>query len=76
MNSIQYLKQESIKAITSLPVSATNEDIMYCLYDIDKVHKGFNPRFHIFSNLNSGYSLINLFYICIWGAGVENRLLH
>jgi predicted transcriptional regulator len=38
----QSIKQEAIKAISSLPESATIEDIMYRLYVIDKVHEGFD----------------------------------
>jgi predicted transcriptional regulator len=38
----QSIKQEALKAISSLPESATIEDIMYRLYVIDKVHEGLN----------------------------------
>ncbi len=38
----QSIKQEAIKAITSLPDTATMEDIMYRLYVIDKVHEGLD----------------------------------
>jgi len=38
----QSIKQEAIKAISSLPESATIEDIMYRLYVIDKVHEGLD----------------------------------
>ncbi len=36
----QSIKQEAIKAITSLPDTATMEDIMYRLYVIDKINLG------------------------------------
>jgi hypothetical protein len=35
---MQNLKKEAIDAISSLPDSATIEDMMYRLYVIDKVH--------------------------------------
>jgi hypothetical protein len=35
---MQSIKQEAINAISSLPDSATIEDMMYRLYVIDKVH--------------------------------------
>jgi predicted transcriptional regulator len=38
----ESIKQEALKAISSLPESATIEDIMYRLYVIDKVHEGLN----------------------------------
>ncbi|MDA3900515.1 MAG: hypothetical protein PF637_08350 [Spirochaetes bacterium] len=34
------VKQEAINAISSLPDTATTEDIMYRLYVIDKVKRG------------------------------------
>jgi hypothetical protein len=34
------LKKELIKAITNLPDNSDIDDIMYCLYVIDKVRKG------------------------------------
>jgi predicted transcriptional regulator len=37
---MQTTKQEAINAISSLPESATIDDIMYRLYVIDKVKKG------------------------------------
>ena len=36
------IKQEALKAISSLPETATIEDIMYRLYVIDKVHEGLD----------------------------------
>ena len=39
---MQTIKEEAIKAINSLPDSATIEDIMYRLYVIDKVHAGLD----------------------------------
>ena len=39
---MQTIKQEAINAITSLPDSATLDDIMYRLYVIDKVKKGLD----------------------------------
>ena len=37
---MQTLKQEVIKAISTLPENVTIEDIMYRLYVIEKVRKG------------------------------------
>ena len=37
---MQTTKQDAINAISSLPESATIDDIMYRLYVIDKVKKG------------------------------------
>ena len=39
---MQTIKQEAINAISSLPDSATLDDIMYRLYVIDKVKKGLD----------------------------------
>ncbi len=39
---MQSIKQEAINAISSLPDSATTEEIMYRLYVIDKVHAGLD----------------------------------
>lgn len=36
------VKQEAMNAISSLPDTATIEDIMYRLYVIEKVNKGLN----------------------------------
>lgn len=38
----QSIKQEALNAITSLPDTASIEDIMYRLYVIDKVHEGLD----------------------------------
>lgn len=38
----QSIKQEAINAITSLPETASIEDIMHRLYVIDKVHEGLD----------------------------------
>ena len=37
---MQTLKQEIIKAISTLPENVTIEDIMYRLYVIEKIRKG------------------------------------
>ncbi len=37
---MQTIKQEALNAITTLPDTATIEDIMYRLYVIDKVKRG------------------------------------
>jgi hypothetical protein len=37
---MQTLKQEAISALSSLPDTATVEDMMYRLYVIDKIHIG------------------------------------
>ena len=37
---MENLKQEAIRVISSLPESATIEEIMYELYVVDKVKKG------------------------------------
>ena len=37
---MQTLKQEVIKAISTLPENVTIEDIMYRLYVIEKIRKG------------------------------------
>jgi predicted transcriptional regulator len=39
---MQTIKQEAINAISTLPDSATIEDIMYRLYVIDKIHAGLD----------------------------------
>ena len=39
---MQTIKQEAINAISSLPDSATIDDIMYRLYVIDKIKKGLD----------------------------------
>ena len=36
----QTIKEEAINAITTLPDTATMEDIMYRLYVIDKIKRG------------------------------------
>ncbi|MBP9022918.1 MAG: hypothetical protein KBH06_06930 [Spirochaetes bacterium] len=36
------VKQEALKAISSLPETATIEDMMYRLYVIEKVNKGLD----------------------------------
>ncbi len=36
------VKQEALKAISSLPETATIEDMMYSLYVIEKVNKGLD----------------------------------
>ena len=37
---METLKQEVIKAISTLPESANIDEIMYCLYVIEKIRKG------------------------------------
>lgn len=38
------VKQEALKAISSLPDTATIEDMMYRLYVIEKVNKGLDDK--------------------------------
>jgi len=38
------VKQEALKAISSLPETATIEDMMYRLYVIEKVNKGLDDK--------------------------------
>jgi len=38
----QTIKQDAINAISSLPDTATTEDIMYRLYVIDKIKRGLD----------------------------------